>query len=92
MNTAFGILGRFFELVVEGMLSLRDSLTIELVAGDFITDIPKLVFDPQALTELRPTEAPFEYDRVWLGNTPYAKDFHRKFHSNDLFLGIILKV
>jgi len=67
MITGFGVLSRFFELVVDSMHTLRKTLVVELVVTDFVTGVPKLLAGE--LGE-RPARFPREYGRAWLSNVP----------------------
>ncbi|KAF9529083.1 hypothetical protein CPB83DRAFT_853195 [Crepidotus variabilis] len=72
-KTAFAIMSRFFELAANALYTLRKSLVIEIVVGDLLADIPRLI---QGEFGARPPNSPNEYVRMWLSNIPdYTNGF-----------------
>jgi len=66
-NTGYAIMSQFFELTVEAIWTLRNVLKIEVVLGDVITGVPKLLADDLGS---RPKEFPTKYSRMFLSNVP----------------------
>ncbi|KAF9529061.1 hypothetical protein CPB83DRAFT_853145 [Crepidotus variabilis] len=65
--TAFDIMGRFFELASEALFLLRNALKIEVVVGDVMMGVARLVHGD--LGE-RPKTFPDKWMRVFLSNVP----------------------
>ena len=67
-KNGFGIMTHFFAMVAASLARLKNVLTIEMVVGDLISGVPRLLagdFLPK-----RPTSFPQKYTRMWLSNVP----------------------
>ncbi|KAF8962201.1 hypothetical protein BDZ97DRAFT_1130396 [Flammula alnicola] len=65
--TSFSVSRKFFDLVGESIGVLQDRLTLELVAADVTTALPRLFAGDLGP---RPNGSPTDFTRMWLSNVP----------------------
>ncbi|KAF9480632.1 hypothetical protein BDN70DRAFT_877325 [Pholiota conissans] len=66
-KTGFATMAQFFDLVVDAIERLQDSLKIEIIKDDVFTGVQKLV---SGELKQRPKEYPTTYTRMFLSNVP----------------------
>ncbi|CAA7262627.1 unnamed protein product [Cyclocybe aegerita] len=66
-KTGYSIMSQFFEVLAEALWSVSRMLKFEILVGDVITGVPRLVAGDFGK---RPKEFPRTYSRIWLSNVP----------------------
>ncbi|KAF5319697.1 hypothetical protein D9619_008661 [Psilocybe cf. subviscida] len=79
-SNSFDITAQYFEIVADAIEALRDGLKIEILLGDVISGVPRLLEGDLAT---RPDSFPKEYTRMWLSNVP---DYTHGFLSTTIYL------
>lgn len=67
-TNGFGVMTHFFAMVVAALARLKSVLTIEMMVGDLISGVPRLLAGD--LPPMRPASFPRKYTRMWLSNVP----------------------
>jgi hypothetical protein len=66
-ESSFDISSQYFEMVADAIRTLHEGLKIEIIVGDVMSGIPRLLEGDMAP---RPDTFPKKYTRMWLSNVP----------------------